>query len=183
MIMENNEKMTLEELEQLCRLFFDGSLSVSEEEDLSVVLSETSLRSKIIDEAIFIFGIEKVAVNNPAASPQSVAERGNGKNKAASEARIGLGGAIRRILTTSAVAASLITLLGIGWSALDAGSGSPEPVFEVYENGKLVSDAGIAKKKALESYKEDMLFLEEMKEMEQAKIAEMTRMINQCNKM
>lgn len=179
--MENNEKMTLEELEQLCRLFFDGSLSVSEEEDLSVVLSETSLRSKIIDEAIFILGIEKVARNNPAPHPQSVAERGNDKSNAASEVRIGLRGAIRRILATSAVAASLIAILSVAWHTMDRGQGVAEPVYEVYENGKLVSDAGIAKKKALETYYENMLFLEEMKAMEHAKISEMTRMINQYN--
>lgn len=181
--MENNEKMTLEELEQLCRLFFDGSLSVSEEEDLSVVLSETSLRSKIIDEAIFIFGIEKVARNNQTAHSQSVAERGNDKNKAASEVMIGLRGAFRRILATSAVAASLIAILSVAWHTLDTGQGVAEPVYEVYENGKLVSDAGIAKKKALESYYENMRFVKEMKEMEQTQIAEMKRMINQKNNM
>ena len=46
------------ELEELCRLFIYGRLSVEEENDLALVLSYSQERGGIIDETIFLLGLE-----------------------------------------------------------------------------------------------------------------------------
>jgi len=59
--------LTIEELDELCRLYMDCKLSVLEEKELEYILSKTTLTSSSIDEVRSLAGIQpfKPTSSNP----------------------------------------------------------------------------------------------------------------------
>lgn len=56
--------MTIEELDELCRLYMDCKLSVLEEKELEYVLSHTTLNSPAISDVKAVMGVQTLNVSH-----------------------------------------------------------------------------------------------------------------------
>lgn len=65
---DNKISVSVNELEMLCELYFEGVLSREEERLLSKLLSVYPYRGGVIDEAVFVLGIERIGRKNAALS-------------------------------------------------------------------------------------------------------------------
>ncbi len=161
--MDNDVTLTRGEMEELCRLFMEGELSVGEERDLAKILSLSAERGGIIDETVFLLGIQRTAASSA----------GTDVYRASAEDASSVAGSRQwrkiffRIITASVCAASLIAVVSLSWKTAGVGSDNvSENVYTVYIDGKMVADPDVARMIALESYRENMAMLRQMKEME-----------------
>lgn len=67
--------LTVDELEELCRLYEDCKLSVLEEKELEYVLSQTSTTSPLIDDVRSLMGIRELSI--PLSKPRIVKRNWN----------------------------------------------------------------------------------------------------------
>lgn len=161
--MDNDVILTRGEMEELCRLFMEGELSVGEERDLAKVLSLSAERGGIIDETVFLLGIQRTV----ASCAGTDVYRDSAEEVPSVEGSRQWRKIFSRIITASVCAASLIAVVSLGWETAMVGSDDvSENVYTVYIDGKMVSDPDVARMIALESYQENMAMLRQMKEME-----------------
>ncbi|MEZ3549795.1 MAG: hypothetical protein K1W02_03555 [Muribaculaceae bacterium] len=161
------------ELEELCRLFIDGRLSVEEENDLALVLSYSQERGGIIDETIFLLGLERIVKADKA----TAAEDEKSASASARRHKNGMAWTLARILKVSACAAVVMVLVSVVWNMAFPTSSSPEEnKYAVFIEGKEVSDKATARRIAQEEYEKSMRFLAEMTRLEDATIKEISKM-------
>lgn len=120
---EHDINLTLQETEQLCRLYMDCRLSVVEETELQYVLGKLSYRSPIIDEARLLMGLEIMGAAQYPTAGRPSGKRGRGL----------------KLIARIAAAASVIAVLGIGvvsYRNSYGGNGNGEVACVVFSNGK-----------------------------------------------
>ncbi|MBD5355408.1 MAG: hypothetical protein HDR88_00120 [Bacteroides sp.] len=130
----DNNILTLQETEELCRLYMECSLSVHEETELQYVLGKLTYSSPLIDEVRTLMGVQS-----------SVAKINQHKHKTISLPFW------KRPLFIS-VAASVALLVGIGipvYKNSIESSGSDKTVYIAYANGvKMNKEQSIAQVEA-----------------------------------
>lgn len=157
---EHDIKLTLQETEQLCRLYMDCKLSVLEETELQYVLGKLPYSSPCIDEVRMLMGLslKRSKIRKSVSSPYR-----------------------RRIMAlTIGIAASIVLLIGF----FDSGSKShnaPDNYIVAYANGHRLSrhqaeaavEASIEKAQAL---------MNSARAFQQAEIAKQEYLINLSNR-
>jgi hypothetical protein len=157
---EHDIKLTLQETEQLCRLYMDCKLSVLEETELQYVLGKLPYSSPCIDEVRMLMGLSlKRSIIRKTVSPPY----------------------LRRILTlTIGMAASIALLIGFfGYGSKS--HNAPDNYIVAYENGHRLSrhqaeaavEASIEKAQAL---------MNSARAFQQAEIAKQEYLINLSNR-
>lgn len=157
---EHDIKLTLQETEQLCRLYMDCKLSVLEETELQYVLGKLPYSSPCIDEVRMLMGrsLKRSKIRKSVSSPY-----------------------LRRILTLTIGMAASIALL-IGFFGYDPEShNTPDNYIIAYENGHRLSrhqaeaavEASIEKAQAL---------MNSARAFQQAEIAKQEYLINLSNR-
>lgn len=157
---DHDIKLTLQETEQLCRLYMDCKLSVLEETELQYVLGKLPYSSPCIDEVRMLMGLSlKRSIIRKTVSPPY----------------------LRRILTlTIGMAASIALLIGFfGYGSKS--HNAPDNYIVAYENGHRLSrhqaeaavEASIEKAQAL---------MNSARAFQQAEIAKQEYLINLSNR-
>lgn len=157
---EHDIKLTLQETEQLCRLYMDCKLSVLEETELQYVLGKLPYSSPCIDEVRMLMGLSlKRSIIRKTVSPPY----------------------LRRILTlTIGMATSIALLIGFFGSGSKSHN-APDNYIVAYENGHRLSrhqaeaavEASIEKAQAL---------MNSARAFQQAEIAKQEYLINLSNR-
>lgn len=156
---EHDIKLTLQETEQLCRLYMDCKLSVLEETELQYVLGKLPYSSPCIDEVRMLMGLslKRSKIRKSVYSPYR-----------------------RRILAlTIGIAASIVLLIGFFGSGTE-NRNAPDNYIIAYENGHRLSrhqaeaavEASIEKAQAL---------MNSARAFQQAEIAKQEYLINLSN--
>lgn len=148
---EQDMKLTLQETEQLCKLYMDCRLSVLEEKELQYVLSQMDYHSPLIDEVRALMGLELTVGSRPFVNV-------NFKKKQLWHKRI----------VYTGIAASLALLFSIGMSFYHNSSSSQissESYYLAYVGGKRLDDAAAkakieAEMQAAEDFIKEMSLLE-----------------------
>lgn len=157
---EHDIKLTLQETEQLCRLYMDCKLSVLEETELQYVLGKLPYSSPCIDEVRMLMGLslKRSKIRKTVSPPY-----------------------LRRILTlTIGMAASIALLIGFFGSGSKSHN-APDNYIVAYENGHRLSrhqaeaavEASIEKAQAL---------MNSARAFQQAEIAKQEYLINLSNR-
>lgn len=157
---EHDIKLTLQETEQLCRLYMDCKLSVLEETELQYVLGKLPYSSPCIDEVRMLMGLslKRSKIRKSVSSPY-----------------------LRRIMALTIGIAASIALL-IGFFGYDPEShNTPDNYIIAYENGHRLSrhqaeaavEASIEKAQAL---------MNSARAFQQAEIAKQEYLINLSNR-
>ena len=156
---EHDVKLTLQETEQLCRLYMDCQLTVLEETELEYVLGKLPYTSPVIDETRMLMGI--------AVAPQSKSKPAKRRNW-------------RRIINlTVGLAASIVLFIGI-FVSFQENRQSPDSYIIAYENGHRLSqqqaeaavEASIEKAEAL---------MKNAEAIEKAELAKQAYLLNLSN--
>ncbi len=124
---DHDDKLTLQDAEQLCRLYMDCRLSVSEEGELRYLLTRLPFRSPLIDETKALMGIELTVCDKAVTVPSDKKLRPWPKR-----------------LLYSGIAASLALLIGlaIAFNIDPAGpQGSEAPYYLAYADGHRLDEA------------------------------------------
>lgn len=148
---EQDDKLTLQETEQLCRLYLDCRLSVLEETELMYVLTKVDHHSPLIDDVRGMMGIKPNETHKTSAGSIS-----DGKRRFP----------IRALYM--GIAASIAILLGVGISLLHGSSNGPDTghaYYIAYADGHRLSDEAArsqieADKKKAEDFMKEMSELE-----------------------
>ncbi len=150
---EQNNKLTLQETEQLCEFFMDCKLSVLQENELRYVLSQIDYHSPLIDDTRALMGIELSAFDKPV--PKSSRKRKSWETKK---------------ITYFSVAASLAILVCLGTGIFQyrsSGFNNSTSKYIAYVDGKRLSN-----KDAKAQVESDILladnFLDEMSAREES---------------
>lgn len=157
---EHDIKLTLQETEQLCRLYMDCKLSVLEETELQYVLGKLPYSSPCIDEVRMLMGLslKRSKIRKSVSSPY-----------------------LRRILAlTIGIAASIVLLIGFFGSGSKSHN-APDNYIVAYANGHRLSrhqaeaavEASIEKAQAL---------MNSARAFQQAEIAKQEYLINLSNR-
>lgn len=151
---EQDDKLTLQETEQLCSMYMDCSLSVLEETELRYFLTQVNYHSPMIDEVRRIMDIDTYV------SDKASNKDGRAKKRLFRNWRVYAG-----------VAASIALIIGIGISLRQPSSQASEEsqsYYIAYANGQRLSDedARIQVEAAIKSADG---FLKEMTELEASK--------------
>lgn len=160
--MRNDElTLTIDELDELCRLYMDCELSVLEEKELEYVLSQTTLSSPSIEEVRSLAGIQ--AIKSAPSKPVIKKKFSNW-------------------WLTTGIAASVAILLGIGVTVLKTdnsiSSGSESCI--AYVNGQEIrGDAAIALIDSETRKAEE--FISRMSELEKEEQNKIERFMNHQN--
>lgn len=123
---EQNDKLTLQETEQLCRLYMDCRLSVFEEAELRYFLIQVDYHSTIIDEVRRMMDIGDYLSDKPSL------KTGDYKGRLFNKWRIPIG-----------IAASIAIIFSCGLIAFhnsSKGQISEEPSYIAYVNGQRLND-------------------------------------------
>ncbi len=148
-------KLTLQETEQLCRLYMDCKLSVFEETELRYFLTQVDYHSPLIDEVRQIMDIDTYISGKP------FVKTGSGRNLQ-----------FRKRTVYMSIAASVAILIGIGLSfRQDSSHGSVESqsYHIAYVAGHRLSDeAAKLQIEAEKKFADD--FIKEMSELEAREI-------------
>ncbi len=158
----NENALSREELIQLCELYFEGELSRAEEKMLSLVLANTKETGGIIDEALFVMGIEKAS--------STAHERPTSTGVSSSSERIGnaFKKKWKRIAYSGIAAAIAMGGLWTIWKISGSSHESqPETLYTVFINGKEVKDPEEAIRYAQNSYSECMALIARMEQLEE----------------
>lgn len=156
---EHDIKLTLQETEQLCRMYMDCKLSVLEETELQYVLGKLPYSSPCIDEVRMLMGLslKRSKIRKTVSHPYR-----------------------RRILAlTIGIAASIVLLIGFFGSGTE-NRNAPDNYIIAYENGHRLSrhqaeaavEASIEKAQAL---------MNSARAFQQAEIAKQEYLINLSN--
>lgn len=149
---ENDDKLTLQETEQLCRMYMDCTLSVFEETELRYILDREDYHSELIDDVRGIMHIDAVMADKPVINTGSCR-----KNQ------------LRKRIFTMSIAASIALIIGI-WFTLH-NSPSAESIespsyYIAYVEGQRLSDKEArsqieAKIRSVDDFIKEMSELEE----------------------
>ena len=123
---EQNVKLTLQETEQLCRLYMDCSLSVLEENELRYILSQVDYHSPLIDEVRQVMKMDTYISDTPSYSL--------GKPSKIS---------FRKWKVYISIAASIAIIMGIGffhWESFSNDSIENKSFYMAYVNGHRLSE-------------------------------------------
>lgn len=159
--MDRKDIMTKQELEQLCSLYFEGSMDREEEKALRAILTQQVLQEAdgIIAEAFFVMGIERATAK---------------REKTPKSGRDMLLGAFRRIAIASVAATVMIGCVSAIWSFLASDVNTIDSgVYIVYCNGVRIDDPAEAKRIAMANYNEQMARMEEMQRIQNEVIEKM----------
>ncbi len=161
---EQDEKLTLQETEQLCRLYMDCSLSVFEETELRYFLSQVDYHSPLIDEARRLMDIDAFIADKPFINV------GSNKKHLFS----------KRAIYVS-IAASIAIVFGIGLSLFPTSSYvsvESQPYYVAYVDGHRLSDKAARQKIEAEKKSVDD-FIKEMSELEAREQQMINKFFNQ----
>ncbi len=148
-MIERDTKLTLQEVEQLCKLYMDCKLSVMQENELRYVLSKTDFHSQLIDDVRQLMRIELIAFDKPLVARRQIKRSWWSK----------------RAFFYS-VAASIVLLIGLSSSLLYFSSQADTNAYYIaYAGGHRLSeeDSKVQIKKDMRSAEN---FLKEMSELE-----------------
>lgn len=123
---EQDNKLTLKETEQLCRLYLDCGLSVFEESELRYFLTQVDYHSPLIDEVRLIMKIDTYISDN-------------GFSKSGSRGSL----LLRRWSGYMSIAASVALVIGIGvyfWKPSSQDSVASHSYNIAYVNGHRIND-------------------------------------------
>lgn len=123
---DQDDKLAIQEAEQLCRLYMDCKLSVIEETELRYIIFQMDFHSPLIDEVRQIMGIETYI------SDKSFIKTGFGRKLKFRKRGLYVG-----------IAASVAILFGIVFSLRQfssPGSVDSQPYYIAYVDGKCLSD-------------------------------------------
>lgn len=123
---EQDNKLTLKETEQLCRLYLDCSLSVFEESELRYFLTQVDYHSPLIDEVRLIMKIDTYITDK-------------GFSKSGSRGSL----LLRRLSGYLSIAASVALVIGIGvyfWKPSSQDSVASHSYYIAYVNGHRIND-------------------------------------------
>lgn len=158
---DNKISVSVNELETLCELYFEGVLSREEERLLSKLLSVYPYRGGVIDEAVFVLGIERIGRKNAALSGEFCNRK---SARRYDYGKVSVLVAIKKIFSTVAAAVLIMFTVSFCWSYIS----SPVDATECYAyiNGKEIVDKDLAMEIAMKDYSESMAFLRQMEAME-----------------
>ena len=136
--MDNNDNMTIEQLERLAQAYFDCKLSRREEEEFKAVLLFAGVHSPLIDECRLAMGLEVIA-----ARPQASAAQTRRRRK-------------YRYWIAAAACLTAIVIAGVAIMTTSSGQlqDSQEAVITVYANGRQITDKEQARGIAIAKYNE-----------------------------
>lgn len=176
----NRRDFNILDIEILCRLYREGKLDAEEERLLAVILPSCGFESDIIDETIFLMGLEKIAgkqhMANVNSSTPSELKRIHGQAKTPLLINV-----LKRIVATSVAAAALISIVSFGWDQITGRATTP--VCEVYVEGIKVADDDPRLALALNDYHKNMEMIAEMRRMEKEKLGEARKMIRETREL
>lgn len=158
---EQDNRLTLQETEQLCELFMDCKLSVLQENELRYVLSRIDYHSPLIDNVRKLMGIELSAFDKSVPDSPRINKRWRAKK-----------------ITYFSIAASIaiIVCLGVGFlhhttsdfTAPTPGYTAPTPEYIAYVDGQQLSEDE-ARQQIEKEIKAADDFIREMSELEASK--------------
>ncbi|MDE6288651.1 MAG: hypothetical protein K2M00_07700 [Muribaculaceae bacterium] len=130
---EQDIKLTVQEVEELCRLYMDCRLSVLEETELQYILGKLPYSTPLINDVRAVMGIRRVPATATVASSIK-------------------SGWLRRRSILS-IAASLTLLLGLGFAVINkpARQAADDAIYIAYANGQEVG-----REQAIRQIKADM---------------------------
>lgn len=153
-----------EEIEQLCSLYLKGKLDVEEEQVLAKILVRSSYTGEIVKETLFLMGIT---------ASESYMIKKNGYFRKKHEAtKSNIGWSLFNMLKTSIAAVCIIFSVSMIWNYFIPSRIYEEPVYEVYVNGKKISDPEQCKLMALKSYEKSQRFIAEMNAIQNKKLVD-----------
>lgn len=129
---EQDNRLTLQETEQLCEFFMDCKLSVLQENELRYVLSQIDYHSPLIDDVRKLMGIELSAFDKSVPGSQRINKRWRTKKIA---------------YFSIAASIAIIVCLGVGFLhhttpdfTSTPGHTSPTPEYIAYVDGQQLSE-------------------------------------------
>lgn len=148
---EQDDKLTLQETEQLCSLYMDCNLSVVEETELRYFLTKVDYHSPLIDEVRQIMDVDTYISDKPFAK--------NGSNRKPR---------FRRWPAIVSIAASFAVIIGIGFFfrlSSSHGLAESQPYYVAYIDGHRLSDEDArlqieAEKRSVDDFIKEMSELE-----------------------
>ncbi len=148
---EQDDKLTLQETEQLCRLYMDCNLSVFEETELMYFLTQVDYHSHLIDEVRRIMNIDTHIPDKPFIKADNYKKRLSHK-----------------WLVPISIAASIAIIFSIGlifFKNSTIEQNSDQPYYIAYVNGHRLSDEAArlhieAEKKSADDFIKEMSELE-----------------------
>ena len=148
---EQDDKLTLQETEQLCRLYMDCSLSVLEEAELRYFLTQAGYHSPLIDEVCQIMDIDTYVSDKPFI-------------KAGRDRKL----LFRKWSVYMGIAASIAVVIGIGlsfWHTSSSNYAESQSYYVAYVDGHRLSDEAAriqieAEKKSADDFIKEMSELE-----------------------
>lgn len=155
-------------VEELCRLYMEGRLTLEEEKDLQRLLAHIEEEnSDVVDETLFLMGISK-AVSKSSAIPETVAIAAGSPQSLPRRRR--LWGRLVKIGSAAAVVAVAFT---VGWHFHKSESTAEGEVCEVYAFGEKITDKKKCREMAMESYRNSMGLIARMRQLEEEKMSVM----------
>lgn len=162
--------LSKDELEELCRAFMEGELTLKEEQSLSRILSTSEYNGGIIDETIFLMGIGKIAVSHNQSSDLTSSAEKEGISGNALKVN-NFRDSLKKILSVSAAAAAVIAIATFGWNHLSQSKDvSNDTVFAAYVGGEEENNPEKAKMMALAEYDRSIQFLERMQALQEKEL-------------
>lgn len=155
-----------EELEELCLLYMEGSLDRREEKALMQLLTESGLSGEPFDEVLFLMGLSASETRNCGLSADNaVRSVGNGINGQVGCKKLRMSESLYKIVMTCAACVAMIMGVSSVWNYFCK---PPENTmsYEVYVDGKKISDKDRSKEIALKTYEESQRFIAKMHEIE-----------------
>lgn len=161
---EQDDKLTLQETEQLCRLYMDCTLSVLEETELRYFLTQVDYHTPLIDEVRQIMDIDTCISDKI-----SIDTGFNRKYR------------LRKGAVYLSIAASVVIATGFGfslWRVSSHGGVEPQSYYIAYMDGHRLSDEAARLKIEAEKKSADD-FIKEMSELETRNQQMMENFFNQ----
>lgn len=160
---EQDDKLTLQETEQLCRLYVDCRLSVLDEAELRYFLTQADYHSPLIDEVRQIMDIDTYISDKP------FVKTGYGRKPASLKWRLFMG---------IAASIAIIIVMGLSFRLVSSHSSvESQSYFIAYVDGQRMSDE--AARLQIEAEKRSIdEFIKEMSELEASKQQMIDNFIN-----
>ncbi len=153
-----------EEIEQLCSLYMEGNLDMEEEKALAKILASSTYSGEIVEETLFLMGMS-------ASESYLIKEDADVRNKR-NAVKFGIARSLFNILKTSAAAVCVVFAVSMIWNYFNPSHICDEPVYEVYADGKKISDPEQCRLMALMSYEKSQRFIAEMKAIQNEKLVD-----------
>lgn len=153
-----------EVIEQLCSLYMEGNLDMEEEKALAKILASSTYSGEIVEETLFLMGMS-------ASESYLIKEDADVRNKR-NAVKFGIARSLFNILKTSAAAVCVVFAVSMIWNYFNPSHICDEPVYEVYADGKKISDPEQCRLMALMSYEKSQRFIAEMKAIQNEKLVD-----------